>query len=527
MKTIVSNRRLFLRGVGGATLAIPFLPSLVAPRRSWGETVIGPNNRAFVAVCSQHGNVTTDNMYPMKSATEKRDIFPGHTITHGALSPTISGSETVLSPVLRGPSNQFTPGLIKKMLIQRAVDIPFFISHHTGGHLGNVAANDGVGGGEAIAAQGNPNPTIDQAMAWSPSFYPNANTIRERHVVFGNGGHTAGTTVSYGWSNPAARSGQIQGFNGTTSTRSIFTKIFGDGSLATAAPPQQPSTPTRKPVVDSVLESYRSLRQGNTRLSSGDKQTLDDYVGRIEELQRKLSVKPVALPPSCKGLKAPEEATNQEPVKRHALYNDLIAASIMCGGTRVFVISVSDLFIPYQGDWHQAVAHTGDQSKLVPSNSKLFQATLLDLASKLDVDAGDGGTFLDRSLLQWTQESGDNTHQPNREPVVTFGSAGGFFNTGMFVDWSNLNPLANTRRHALEKQAGILMNHWHANVMLAMGVPLKEWEHPKNKGYGYLNWGNMSNNPGTKFTGQSFRTAYRPEAIAAGSDPLPLITKAV
>jgi hypothetical protein len=170
------------------------------------------------------------------------------------------------------------------------------------------------------------------------------------------------------------------------------------------------------------------------------------------------------------------------------------------------------------------VAHTHDQSKLVPSNQKTFQATLLDLASKLDVDAGNGGTFLDRSLLHWTQESGDNTHQPNRIPIVTFGSAGGFFKTGQFVDWSNENPSSATRRHKVEKKAGILMNHWHGNVMLSMGVPEEEWRQPMNKGFGLLHWGSMSNNPGTNFTGQNYRTAYREELLAAMNDPLPLIT---
>ena len=51
------------------------------------------------------------------------------------------------------------------------LDVPFYIAHNTGLHLGNYARNDG-NGGDGKAVQAFPRPTIDQIMAWSPSFYP-------------------------------------------------------------------------------------------------------------------------------------------------------------------------------------------------------------------------------------------------------------------------------------------------------------------------------------------------------------------
>ena len=57
------------------------------------------------------------------------------------------------------------------------LDVPFYIAHNTGLHLGNYARNDG-NGGDGKAVQAFPRPTIDQIMAWSPSFYPTCRGIR-------------------------------------------------------------------------------------------------------------------------------------------------------------------------------------------------------------------------------------------------------------------------------------------------------------------------------------------------------------
>ena len=57
------------------------------------------------------------------------------------------------------------------MNVIAGLDVPFYLAHHTGGHLGNFARNDGNGGDGALA-QSNPRRTLDQIMAWSNSFYP-------------------------------------------------------------------------------------------------------------------------------------------------------------------------------------------------------------------------------------------------------------------------------------------------------------------------------------------------------------------
>ena len=77
------------------------------------------------------------------------------------------------SPAYTAPSARLTPQLAGKFNVLRGLDIPFRIGHHYGGHLGNFAGSvgnttAGVSNLEYMTA------TIDQVMAYSPSFYSEA-----------------------------------------------------------------------------------------------------------------------------------------------------------------------------------------------------------------------------------------------------------------------------------------------------------------------------------------------------------------
>jgi hypothetical protein len=496
MNPTAKTRRQWLRAAGGATLAIPFLPSLATLPRAYGAEPRVPRRKAFVAMCTHHGGISPANMYPTTTPGRRIELLPGHAIAHGPLAPSTEGGETVISQVLRAPSTRLTPRILSKMLVQRGLDIPFYLSHHWGGHMGNIAGNDGVAGHEQKAVQAFPNPTFDQVLAWSRATYPDLGVIRERSF-------TMGERFSYNWSSPSTRSGSIQPVAQNASASAWFDRIFG---RLGGTSPAMTTAPSRKPLVDQVLVSYKRLRESNPRLSAADRRRLDDYMDRIAELQRKLSV---AAPASCGNVKKPEGGSGS--VERYRVFNEVMAASIMCGLTRVFVLSVSDRFINYQGDWHQGVAHTHDQSRLVPANRAAFQAVLLDLAHRLDVDAGDGSTYLDHSLLYWSQESGNVTHHSMQMPIVTLGSAGGAIKTGMFVDWRNMEARA-VRIHNTSYQPGLLINRWWATLLTAFGLPSAEWEGRRNKGFGHIH------------VGGSMAAAYNKAHQDACSDRLPVVT---
>lgn len=478
MKTPMLNRRQVLRGVGGFTLALPLLPSLLTPSEARAQAAAPP--KRFIQFCTDHGGVWGANMFPADPSAQTRE-YAGRTIRRGPLSLVVESGRARLSPVLSASASALTSGLVAKMNVLRGVDIPFYIAHHTGGHLGNYARNDGNGEDGAYVARF-PRRTIDQVMAWSPSFYPSLSGVRERSVVLGQ-------RISYGYSNPQSpgNGGDIQALAATAaSSRQLFDKLF----------PEPPGGGARRPIVDRVFESYQRLRQSNRRLSTEDRRRLDEHMQRVSELQRRLTTVT-----NCTDVTRPSqdnEAITLDPAypfrpDSHAsyfqLYNDVLVMALLCGVSRLAVVKVDPTFSTFTGDWHQDIAHRATetegeaQATLSAAHQRFFETVMVDLARKLDVDDGTGRTLLDNSLLVWTQESGNRTHDSQSIPIVTFGGAGGFLATGQYVDYRNLSRVFSTDE-AERRWPGLTYNQWLGTVLQAMGVQRTEYETDGVAGYG-------------------------------------------
>jgi hypothetical protein len=479
-------RRLFLKGIGGVSLGLPFLPSM-ATKQAFALDAVIPGSRNFYYLGTGHGGAFTENMFPADAMmTQQMDLRAGHKIRWGMLTPSQQGQQTVLSPVLRANSSALSPALLAKMNVMNGFDIPFRMEHHTGGHLGNYDAFNRATGDPAI----DPRPTIDQFMAYTPSFYRDLSGVRERSMLIG-----ASQGLSWGYSNPTAMTGIIQQLPQATGTKALFDKIFvpaGTNPPVTAAP--------RPSIISRVLENYKRLRDGNRRLSASDRQRLDDHISRINELDRKLNVSSKPTGASCSNTKAITtnsqafDVTDAASLRRHAqLYNNVVVAAYACGSSRIAVFNCpfESQAVSYgAGSWHQDVAHNwaapAAQQLLVSSYQFIFENIFVDLASKLNsVEDAPGVTLLDNSLLAWSQEDGMATHSSVSYPIVTFGGAGGFFKTGRFVDYRNReNRIGISVESGRTTYCGILRSQWLANALLSMGVPASEFERWGHKGYG-------------------------------------------
>lgn len=501
------DRRAFLRGAAGFSLALPFLPSLISERSA--KAAPPPEPRCFVAFATHHGGIWGANMFPADPSAEKK-VYAGHEIRRGALEARADGTNAVISPVLRAPSSVLTPALVAKMNVIRGLDIPFYIAHHTGGHLGNYARNDG-NGGDGKVVQAMPRPTIDQVMAWSNAFYPDLSVVRERSLVMGR-------RISYGWSNPSTKSGTINEMASVFSSLELFNRIF--------VPAEDPST-ARTPVVDRVLEDYKRLREGSRRLSSADRTRLDDHMQRLSELQRKLNARA-----TCGAVTKPTEDSSRirdttgydfNPglqARAFDLLNDVVVAAFLCGTSRVAAINVDPTFSEFTGDWHQDIAHkahlpdAAQQAVIAAAHQRFFANVYLDLVKKLDIDDGTGKTLLDRSLVVWTQESGAYTHESQSIPVITAGSAGGFLRTGNYCDYRAMSRVFDEGgfQGAVEKtHAGICYNQYLGTCLQAMGVPRSEYERDGVGGYG------------VKYVGEGRAKFYPDSIFSVMSEPLPFL----
>jgi len=479
------SRRHLLRGAAGFSLALPFMASL-AETSAYGADPTYTRRPRLLWFATDHGGAYEGNMFPASSLlTQSTNLFADHKISSGALKATRTGDRAAISPILSAKGSVLTDKLVGKMNVLMGLDVPFYIAHNTGMHLGNFAANDG--NGEGADVQKFPRPTIDQIMAWSPSFYPDVIRIKQRAMLV-----SSSRSLSWNWSDPSSKSGNIQNVRGSDSSKSLFNSIFVPAMATPSAAPK------RMPIADRVLESYKALRDGNRRLSAADKQRLTDHMERMAELDRRLGTSTSTA--SCSSVAQPTDEASQhtridpaDATKRWQLFSDVVVAGFLCGTSRIGVAGVggTDKLAGYQGDWHQDVAHqwqnADKQAILDNSYQRFFETVFLDAATKLDVEEAPGVTYLDNTLMVWSQESGMSTHDSVTIPVVTMGSAAGFFKTGVFADYRRLGNASSKYDPGAGnvQYLGLLYNQFLANVLLSMGVPTAEFERWGHKGYGY------------------------------------------
>jgi len=483
------SRRWVLRGLG-ATVAIPVLPSLLGSSRAEAQAMTPA--KYFVNLGTHHGAAWPEYMFPPTPAAgvETRQ-YGGREIRRFPLVATTRGADAVIAPILTARASQLTDGLRAKMWALRGLDVPWYFGHGTGGHLGNFARNDGNGTDGMVAQTAAQRRTIDQVMAWSPSFYPDLSNVRERALVLSS-------RTSYQFENPAQQTGAIQELAPTANTPlELFNRLF-------------PSTgaPTRAPIVDKVLENFRRLRS-NPRLSAADKTRLDDHLQRVDELQRRINTLVSCTAPSTPGAPYANASMGavvynapfaQNPGEQSAwlkVMNDLVVAAFACGQSRIATMLINPTLSTYAGDWHQDIAHQANlmtgtaQETLWRSYQVFFSEVLVDLAAKLDaVTLPSGGTLLDASLVAWTQESGLRTHDARDLPVIGFGGAGGALTTGYHVDYRNRAlRFESASEPAPYTSPGLLWHQWLGTVLQVMGVPKTEWEKPAiNAGYPDYNY---------------------------------------
>ena len=462
------NRRHFLRGAGGATLSIPFLSSLIRDAKAQNSMV--PKN--FVALGTWHGGVWGSRMYPDAALLTDTMSYAGRTIRFGDLATTTQNGNNYLCDVLQAPTSLLTNNLLSKINVLRGLDIPYYLGHHAGGHLGNVGEN-ALGSGIAGEMSNLKIPTIDQVLAWSPSFYSDTSNVAARSIAIGSSG------MSCGYASPSTQTGKVSALPTEKNNLKLFNRIFY---------PERSSHGNNQLIVDRVLDMANSVRN-NSRISARDKMRLDQHMERVYEVERLLSVTAPCTPVD------PQMDSDEIYFGRHefihnvddqseyaGLLNDIIVAALACGNTRIATILQYYQFTwDVIGNWHLEVAHAatsnaGAQTVMQQHKQWFFEHVFLDLASKMEATPSTNGTVLDHTLLVWSQEAGQITHNTDSIPIITAGGAGGSFQTGMFVDYRNQNVDYGSTSNTQTEHPGLLYNQWLATILQSMGLSPNEYE---------------------------------------------------
>jgi len=483
------NRRMFLRGAGGAVMAVPFLPSLLS-RAFASDPATGAVPRRFISVNTSMGEVWGQNMYPDDALLTQSMDYAGRLVRYGALPhlPDANG-KVVWSPACTASASVLTPALAAKFNIIRGLDIPYNLGHNSGCHLGNYAANSykSTAGIVNIAYM---MPTIDQVMAYSPSFYTQEDldsnmTQRSFGVASGKGA----ALRSWNYSSVATKSGDVVVQPVKTNSKDLYNLLFKPASTFHNIDTV---------LIDRVKESYDVLKQ-DPRLSKGDLNRLNQHVERMFEIERKLKVSQAMgeeLPPEPGEDFYSDSGFFYTLVQNHIycdVMTDVIVAALSTGVSRVGSWSQEIHFIDEAiSDWHGSVSHCAlgasiSQLLALNYNQGTFEHAFVQLAAKLDnVAMEDGSTLLDNSLMMLTNEAGQLTHQSScvNYPVVMAGGAGGYFNTGMFVDftdqtkiYSSLNSIIAEKPGIIPEGPGLYYQQFLANALMSMGIPASEWEH--------------------------------------------------
>lgn len=225
----------------------------------------------------------------------------------------------------------------------------------------------------------------------------------------------------------------------------VFQDLFSD--FETEPAELQAIREQRKSILDTVAGQIDAV---NKRVGARDRLRLESHLAMVRDLEVRLENERVTgeacyAPAEPDALEPDSEDTMPDIARLHV---DLMVMALACDLTRVASLQFSNAknhirfpWLDSLGDGHQ-LSHAG------PSNDSAheewvkrdawFASQFAYLLTKLDsVQEGDG-TMLDNTVVLWINElSQGNTHSHINMPFVMAGSAGGYFDTGRYLQYDN------------------------------------------------------------------------------------------
>lgn len=507
MKGLVQHRvsrRFFLRGAGGALLAMPLLESLL-PRSAAAQAATAP--KRFIAFKSfstqlikQWYPAFTGNGYALKDSKYTGSKADGTTLL---TQPLVSGLPYTWAPLRDFETEQGISGILgpklnpflDKLTLIRGLDFLPMVNHNFGGLLGNFSSCTDATPCDADSLADVP--TIDQVLAYSPKFYETTPGLRSLHV-------SQGVVDAMSYTDNGQAGGPVEQLKARTNPLDVFNDLFAGLTIPDDGGEPQPNPDAL--LVDKVIEQYRALQQ-SPRLSAVDKQKVEQHVNLLAEVEARLSTVPKL---SCVKPAEPASLENNsgtDPADitgKWDLFVDLIAAALSCDRTRIVTIGVHKALGPgpdpsdptltghYHsedasgGTWH-GLAHDfpneNSRRMLAGINGWIAGELFAKLLEKLDVPEIGDTTILDNSLVYWGNELGFN-HIAYSVPCLLAGSAGGFLKPGRYLDYIDWDGQAYFSQEDGNVIKGIPHNQFLVTVLQAMGLEPEDYERDGQAGYG-------------------------------------------
>lgn len=419
------NRRTFLRGLGGAAIALPLLPSL------------GGNT----ALAAEAAGALTPDGFPKRfiyffhpNGTMPDDFWP----TPGSSSRDFALG-TILSPL---------EAYKDRLFIARGVDLVSGASEHGPGEphqrgMGTLLTGRPLQQGNFVGGDGS-------LAGWADGI------SLDQHIANHIGGMNRFKSLQLGVrADTTAPTGEVRSrlsyeaaakpLPPQNDPLNVFNDVFGD--MVAAPGVMEEARAKQKSILDGAMSQFETL---NNRVGYEDRQVLQAHLASIRDLENRLQNEGV----TGEACYIPDTPIEQAPDSEDTmpliaeLQIDLLVMSMACDLTRVGGLQFSNAknhirfpWLDSLGDGHQ-LSHAG------PSNSQArtewvardtwFAQKFAYLLMKLDAIPEGNGTMLDNTAVIWLNElSQGNTHSHEDMPFVIAGSAGGKLDVGQYVQYTN------------------------------------------------------------------------------------------
>lgn len=267
-------------------------------------------------------------------------------------------------------------------------------------------------------------------------------------------GYSCAYTNTISWSSPTTpRPMEVN-------PRVLFERLFGDGDSTDAASRLE-SLKERGSLLDFVKGSLDRLQ---TRLGSGDRNKLSEYLDAIRDIERRIQKAEeqnasMKMPLIQKPVAAPEEFVD------HArLMMDLMVVAYQADLTRVvtFMLAREGSNRSYRdigiSDGHHDCTHHQNDAEKIAKTIKINGHHVTQLAYLIDrmKNTPDGdGTLLDHSMILYGSSISDgNRHTHTNLPLTLIGGASGKLKGGRHIKYAEETPMNNLLLSMLEK-AGV------------------------------------------------------------------------
>jgi hypothetical protein len=436
------NRRMLLRGLGGAVVAAPFLSSLAERSAKTQGLPPPPAPKRLIVMFTHHGCLTT-RWFPAKShGPLTRDDYAAMR----TLAPMAPFADKLL--MVRGirAMNEwsFEGTLGQKNDPHTQVCGSFFTCHPVTPNATEATASN-AGKFDAKPT----GPSLDHVCAEQV----NGNGVRPLFIQIGGvSGSPNNTSTVISYEKPEVL------YPGFGSPRALFTdltNLFGTGPIS----PDTYQVARRKSVIDCVRDDLNSfmrvdMSQADRRKVTAWAELLHDAGGTVTRQCSADTAAKLGLTTESVDAATPAGVT-VDLSKISPLMMDLSVLAAICDSTRVIFMKMpAARSFPFlglnidSGSLSHRVGNAGMGGACIPGAldmihtlDRWYASQFAYLVGRLDGVMEGDRTMLDNSATVWFQEMSDgNAHNLNNLPILQAGSCGGYFKTGWAVNVEGAKP---------------------------------------------------------------------------------------